>query len=124
MKFNIIIFFTQLSATIRFQVEAQFASLVTPVRKAASVKEVVASTQGLSTYAFSQNPIVPNRWQGECNCLVGPFSSETVADYFANSVVDFGHYETMSRRVFAKGDSWYVEVHKEKAPSVMIVSKS
>ena len=84
------------------------------------MKEVVASTPGLSTYAYTQNPIVPNRWQGECNCLVGPFSSRTVAEYFANAVVDFGQYETMSRSVFAKGDSWYVEVNKEEAPSVVM----
>ena len=64
-------------------------------------------------------PIVPNRWQGEYDCLVGPFSSRTVADYFANAVVDFGHYETVSRKVFAKGDSWYVEVNECSAPSVV-----
>ena len=54
--------------------------------------------------------IVPNRWQGESDCLVGPFSSHTVATYFANNVVDFGQFETLSRRVFAKGDAYYVEV--------------
>lgn len=62
------------------------------------------------------NSIVPNRWQGESNCLVGPFSSRTVAEYFANAVVDFGQYETCSRRIFAKGDSWFVEVIETPVP--------
>lgn len=89
------------------------------------MKEGVASeARGLSSYAFIQNPIVPNRWQGECDCVVGPFSSKTVAEYFANAVVDFGQYETMSRAVIVKGDSWYVEVNKEKAPSVVMIAKS
>lgn len=54
--------------------------------------------------------IVPNRWQGEANCVVGPFSSKTVAEYFANHVVDFGHYERFSQRVVVKRDAYYVEV--------------
>ena len=64
-------------------------------------------------------PVVPNRWQGECDCFVGPFSSRAVAEYFANAVVDFGQYETVSRKVFAKGDSWFVEVKECSAPSVV-----
>ena len=57
-----------------------------------------------------QTVIVPNRWQGEINCVVGPFSSQEVADYFASRVVDFGHYEVFSQRVFPKRDAWYVEI--------------
>ncbi len=64
-------------------------------------------------------PIVPNRWQGEHDCFVGPFSSKIVAEYFANAVVDFGQYETVSRKIFAKGDSWYVEVNECSASSVV-----
>lgn len=60
--------------------------------------------------------IVPNRWQGEYDCLVGPFSSRNVAEYFVSAVVDFGAYESFSRRVFAKGDSWYVEVQHSDVP--------
>jgi hypothetical protein len=59
---------------------------------------------------YSVQTIVPNRWQGEYDCLVGPFSSRNVAEYFMSAVVDFGAYESFNRRVFAKGDSWYVEV--------------
>ncbi|MEJ2287487.1 MAG: hypothetical protein P8Y02_02385 [Deinococcales bacterium] len=56
--------------------------------------------------------VVPNRWQGEVGCAVGPFSSKTVADYFANRVVDFGQYEVFCLRVFAHGTGWYVEVQR------------
>ena len=55
-------------------------------------------------------PVSPNRWQGEANCIVGPFSSRTVAEYFAHPVVDFGHYEVTTKQIFVKGDSWYVEI--------------
>ncbi len=65
-------------------------------------------------------PIVPNRWQGEHDCFVGPFSSKVVAEYFANAVVDFGQYETVSRKVFAKGDSWFVEVKEFSAPAAVV----
>jgi hypothetical protein len=65
-----------------------------------------------SGYQVLDHSIVPNRWQGECDCVVGPFSSKHVAEYYVNAVVDFGHYETISRRIFAKGDSWFVEVQE------------
>lgn len=52
--------------------------------------------------------ISPHRWHGEGNCLVGPFSSREVAEYFAYPVVDFGHYDVCAKRIFAKRDSWYV----------------
>lgn len=57
---------------------------------------------------------LPTRWQGEVNCVVGPFSSRDIADYFANNIVDFGHFETLEMRVFASGDAWYVEVTKDE----------
>jgi hypothetical protein len=55
-------------------------------------------------------PTLPNCWQGEVDCVVGPFSSKSVAEYFARSTVDFGHYNAIMERVFASGDAWYVEV--------------
>lgn len=64
--------------------------------------------------------VVPNCWQGEADCLVGPFSSRSVAEYFAHAVVDFGQYETVSRRVFAKGDAWFVEVSECRAAPVVL----
>ena len=81
----------------------------------------VSSATRLGTSGF----IVPNRWQGESDCLVGPFSSHTVATYFANNVVDFGQFETISRRVFVKGDAYYVEVTKcDAAPTFPQPSKA
>lgn len=57
-------------------------------------------------------PVSPNRWQGETDCLVGPFSSRQVAEHFIRPTVDFGHYHIRVTRVFAKGDAWYVEIDK------------
>lgn len=74
--------------------------------------------EGRSFQALERS-IVPNRWQGEANCIVGPFSSRAVAEYFANAVVDFGQYETYSRRIFAKGDSWFVEVRESPLPATV-----
>jgi hypothetical protein len=54
--------------------------------------------------------IVPNLWQGEWPCLVGPFSGRVVAEYFADRVVEFGHFEAVRERVFARQDSYYVQV--------------
>ena len=71
-------------------------------------------TQPLTSQDLSllkhQPCIVPNRWQGECDCVVGPFSSRKVAEYFAGTVVDFGQFEAFTKRVFAKRDAFYVEI--------------
>lgn len=53
--------------------------------------------------------ILPNVWQGECECVVGPFSSRDVARRFAGFGEDFGHFE-LCERVFAHRDAWYIEV--------------
>jgi hypothetical protein len=59
--------------------------------------------------AFKQiHSIVPNRWRGEVDCVIGPFSSKQVAEYYAKVVIDFGHFE-ISQHIFANGDSWYIE---------------
>lgn len=54
--------------------------------------------------------VVPNRWQGEVDCVVGPFSCSAVAQYFANRQVDFGQYESFKFTVRAHRDAWFVEV--------------
>jgi len=54
--------------------------------------------------------VVPNRWQGEVDCVVGPFSCSAVAQYFANRQVDFGQYESFRLFVRPHRDAWYVEV--------------
>lgn len=79
------------------------------------VKEIAMKEAGM-VLKYGPPAIVPNRWQGEYDCWVGPFSSRTVAEYFASAVVDFGAYESFSHRIFAKGDSWYVEVQPSGVP--------
>lgn len=114
----------KMSGILLFQAPSDYI-FPNPVRKVAPVKDVRASNaDAVRDYTLLASPIVPNRWRGECGCVVGPFSSNTVAEYFAHSVVDFGQYETVSHRVFVKGDSWYVEVSELIAPSVLSPSKS
>lgn len=64
---------------------------------------------------------LPTHWQGECDCIVGPFSSREVATNFANYVVDFSQFETPDMLIFASGDAWYLEV--KRTTSLHEVSK-
>lgn len=66
----------------------------------------------LSSYfnPYSTSVILPAQWKGEANCLIGPFSSKPIAECFLNAVIDFNHYDVFSNKVFAKLDSWYVEI--------------
>lgn len=61
--------------------------------------------------------VVPARWQGQIDCLVGPFSSRGVAGHFANRVVDFGSFDAHAGRIFARGDGWFVEIRPDPAGS-------
>jgi len=54
--------------------------------------------------------VIPNTWQGETNCFVGPFSSKEVATYFSTWVVNNSTYPASTKRIFARGDSWYVAI--------------
>lgn len=51
-------------------------------------------------------PVTPNRWQGQKDCVVGPFSDQRVANYFRDTVVNFNR----PARIFPLRDAWYVEV--------------
>lgn len=81
-------------------------------------ERVTASQTGRSVYvvpapgapAERLPTIVANGWQGEIDCVVGPFSCRQVAEYFANRAVDFGQFEAFRLRVLAHRDAWYVEV--------------
>ena len=55
-------------------------------------------------------PTLPNCWQGEVDCIVGPFSSKRVAETFAQSSVDFCLHNAVMDSVFASGDAWYIKV--------------
>ena len=67
-------------------------------------------------------PVLPNRWQGETDCIVGPFSSCEIAEYFANRVVDFGQFESCSQRIFPKGNEWYIEVGELRLEEQRVVA--
>lgn len=54
-------------------------------------------------------PISPNRWHGEVDCVIGPFSSKEIAEYFAGHAADFGQFGNIEEIVFAKRDEWYIE---------------
>lgn len=58
-------------------------------------------------------PISPNRWKGETDCVVGPFSNRYLANGFANVTTDFGQYGAVRFNVFAKRECWYVEVQPQ-----------
>jgi hypothetical protein len=59
--------------------------------------------------------VVPNRWQGQVDCRVGPFSSRSVAAHFAGRVVDFGAFDVFAGRIFARREGWFVEVRPDPA---------
>ena len=61
--------------------------------------------------------VSPAAWMGE-TCVVGPFSSKYVAEYFAGHSVEFGQLETLSQRIFVKGDAWYVEIGEVVGPKL------
>lgn len=54
--------------------------------------------------------IPANLWQGEADCVVGPFASRYIAEAFANPAVDFGFLEAFSRRTISRDGLWYVEI--------------
>jgi len=58
----------------------------------------------------SLEPTLPNCWHGEADCVVGPFSSKMVAEYFALSSVERKAFASATDSVFANGDAWYVEI--------------
>ena len=58
--------------------------------------------------------ILPNRWQGEADCVVGPFVSRAVAERFNNNTVDFGHFDAFVERLFNRENVWYIEVSRDE----------
>ena len=67
--------------------------------------------------------VVPNRWQGEADCLVGPFSSRAVADYFASCVVNTSD-RTSTNEMFAREDGWYLVVRRLDAPAKAVPKRN
>jgi len=60
----------------------------------------------------SYTPVPPNCWQGQVDCVVGPFSSQEVAQYFARAVVEFGQYDAFIDQLFPQGDAWYLKIDR------------
>lgn len=56
--------------------------------------------------------IAPNQWQGETNCLIGPFHDRQTVLQFTQDTVDFGEFEAFSRKIIARQDAWYVTVSR------------
>lgn len=54
--------------------------------------------------------IPANLWQGEADCVVGPFADRHVAETFANPAVDFGFFDAFSRKTVSREGFWYVEI--------------
>ncbi len=62
-------------------------------------------------------PTLPSRWQGEVDCVVGPFSCKTVAEHFMLVSTTYNQYDAIMDQIFAKGDSWYVQVKPLALPA-------
>jgi hypothetical protein len=54
-------------------------------------------------------PISPNLWQGEVDCVIGPFSGKDVAEYFVGHMVEFSQLGGAEEIIFPQRDAWYIE---------------
>jgi hypothetical protein len=54
-------------------------------------------------------PISPSNWHGETGCVIGPFSSREITEYFLVKVMHL-HQGRPTPRVFAEGYNWYIEL--------------
>lgn len=75
-----------------------------------SHKSQTAATVPFSGQAFT--PLPASRWQGETGVVVGPFSSEKVAHYFAGVVLEKDPSGTTACYVFRRTDEWFVDICK------------
>lgn len=53
--------------------------------------------------------VAPNRWMGECDRLIGPFTCRRSAESFANTMVDFGQYERLCQTVVVHEGTYFVQ---------------
>lgn len=66
-----------------------------------------------ATAPFSEQPFTPlpaSRWQGESGLVVGPFSSEKWAHYFAEVVLEKDPTGKTACYVFRRMDTWFVDI--------------
>ncbi|HKI56334.1 MAG TPA: hypothetical protein VKB31_04220 [Trueperaceae bacterium] len=79
-------------------------------RNAARVRERSDPTTavGTSDDRAASEGTAPNRWMGECGCLIGPFTCRQVAERFVSGMVEFGQYECVCQQVVVHSGSYYV----------------
>ena len=58
----------------------------------------------------SQTVTLPNHWQGETGCVVGPFSNHAVAQMFAMTYVTFRQLDAVMETIFSYQDDWYIKI--------------
>lgn len=63
-----------------------------------------------STRKLVPDATSPNAWTGEVDCLVGPFSSKDVAEYFAAQIVNSDASEARAGEIEVVGDAWFLRV--------------
>lgn len=85
------------------------------------------ASQTAATVPFSGQPFTPlpaSRWQGETGVVVGPFSNEKVAHYFAGVVLEKDQSGTTACYVFRRGDEWFVDICKWTGEAPDVAPKS
>ena len=77
------------------------------------------ASQTAATVPFNGQPFTPlpaSQWQGETGVVVGPFSSEKWAQYFAGVVLEKDPTGTTAcyvfRRTDRRTDEWFVDICK------------
>lgn len=73
------------------------------------------ASSAATTVPFSEQPFTPlpaSQWQGETGVVVGPFSSEKWAQYFAGVVLEKDPSGTTACYVFRRTDEWFVDICK------------
>jgi hypothetical protein len=58
----------------------------------------------------TQHITLPNHWQGETECVVGPFSSQKVAQLFAMTHATFRQVDVSMDTIFPYRDGWYIQI--------------
>lgn len=61
-------------------------------------------------YIGSVASILPNQWQGERGCVVGPFSNRLAANAFILYVLQKSHVPTHTEDLFVRENAYYIRV--------------
>ena len=66
----------------------------------------------IETAADDLPTLPPDAWQGEVDCVVGPFPSRASAQKFVNFEVGFDPEKAVVDAIFVRGNVWYVELRR------------